>query len=92
MFGFHPRIVHVSKHEAYDDNNNVIRSIYQVVVFGDFGLEWRVNARRFKIIVENHPKSSQNIVLMLETMASIANAISHLVEIKQEVLPKRVNP
>jgi hypothetical protein len=28
MFGFHSRIVHVSKDETYDDNNNVIRSIY----------------------------------------------------------------
>jgi hypothetical protein len=28
MFGFHLGIVHVSKDEGYDDNNNVIRSIY----------------------------------------------------------------
>jgi hypothetical protein len=28
MFGFHPIIVHVSKDKAYDDNNNVIKSIY----------------------------------------------------------------
>ncbi len=29
MFGFHSEIVHVSKNKTYDDNNNVIRSIYQ---------------------------------------------------------------
>jgi hypothetical protein len=28
MFGFHPKIVHVSKDDAYDANNNVIKSIY----------------------------------------------------------------
>jgi hypothetical protein len=58
MFGFHLKIVHVSKDKAYDVNNNVIRSIYQVPILGDFGLEWRVNVRRFKIVVENLLKSS----------------------------------
>jgi hypothetical protein len=28
MFDFHAGIVHVSKDDAYDSNNNVIRSIY----------------------------------------------------------------
>jgi hypothetical protein len=28
MFGFHSKIVHVSKDKTYDDNNNVIKSIY----------------------------------------------------------------
>jgi len=51
-------------------------------VLGDFDLEWRVNVERFKIIVENLLKSFQNIVLMSETITSIANAILHLVEIK----------
>jgi hypothetical protein len=58
MFGFHSRIVHVSKDKAYDVNNNVIRSIYQVSILGDFRLEWRVNAGRFRIVVENLSKSS----------------------------------
>jgi hypothetical protein len=58
MFGFHSRIVHVSKDKAYDVNNNVIRSIYEVPILGDFGLEWKVNGRRFRIIVENILKSS----------------------------------
>jgi Tat protein secretion system quality control protein TatD with DNase activity len=58
MFGFHPRNVHVSKDEVYDHNNNVIRSIYQVIVFGDFGLEWKLNARSFRIVVKNLSKSS----------------------------------
>jgi hypothetical protein len=75
MFGFYTRIVHVSKDEMYDDNNNVIRSIYQVLIFGDFGLEWRVNAGRFKIVVESLPKSSQNIVLTLEIVAFVLNVV-----------------
>jgi hypothetical protein len=65
MFGFHSGIVHVSKDEAYDDNNNVIRSIYQVPVLGDFSLEWKVNCVRFRIVTKNLPKSFQNIILAL---------------------------
>jgi len=57
MFGFHLGTIHVSKNEKYDDNNNVIKYIYQVLVLGDFGLESRVNVWRFKIVVENFPKS-----------------------------------
>jgi hypothetical protein len=51
-----------------------------------------VNVRRFKIVVENFPKSSQNIVLMLEIAAFVTNVVPHLVEINQEVVPKHVNP
>jgi hypothetical protein len=58
IFGFHSKIVHVSKDRAYDVNNNVIRSIYQVPILGDFCLEWRVNAGRFRIVVENLLKNS----------------------------------
>jgi hypothetical protein len=65
MFGFHSGIVHVSKDETYDDNNNVIRSIYQVPVLGDFSLEWKVNGGRFRIVTKNLPKSFQNIILAL---------------------------
>jgi hypothetical protein len=43
--------------KAYDGNNNVIKSIYQVLVFGDLILEWRVNAKKFKIVVKNLLKS-----------------------------------
>jgi len=75
MFGFHLRIFYVSKDEMYDDNNNLIRSIYQVLVFGDFGLEWRVNAGRFKIVVENLLKIFQNIVLTLEIVAFILSVV-----------------
>jgi hypothetical protein len=59
----------------YDDNNNVIRFIYQLIVFGDFGLEWKVNAGKFKIVVENLPKSSQNIILTLEIAAFVVNVV-----------------
>jgi hypothetical protein len=58
MFGFHPRIVHASKDDAYDVNNNVIRSIYQVLVIGDLDLEWKANSKRFNIIAKNLLKSS----------------------------------
>jgi Tat protein secretion system quality control protein TatD with DNase activity len=57
MFGFHPRTIHVSKDDEYDANNNVIRSIYQVSIIGDVGLEQRLNSERFKIIVENLSRS-----------------------------------
>jgi Tat protein secretion system quality control protein TatD with DNase activity len=50
MFGFHPRTVHVSKDETYDDNNNVINSIYQVLVFSDLGLVWRVNVEGSRML------------------------------------------
>ncbi len=39
MFNFHVGAVHVSKDDAYDSNNNVIRSIYQIPVIGDLSLE-----------------------------------------------------
>jgi hypothetical protein len=43
------------------------------------------------IIVKNMLKSSQNIVLTIEITSSIANVITHLVEIKKEVFPKCVD-
>ncbi len=51
-----------------------------------------MNLERFKIIAKKLPRSSHNIVLMLKTRTSIANVISYLVEIKQEVFANRVNP
>jgi hypothetical protein len=53
MFDFHLGTIHVSKDDAYAANNNLIRSIYQVSIINDLGLEWRVNSRRFRIVVEN---------------------------------------
>ncbi len=41
MFNFHQRLIHVSKDDAYDANN-VISSIYQVLIISDLSLEWRV--------------------------------------------------
>jgi hypothetical protein len=76
----------VSKDKTYDDNNDVIISIYQVLVLGNFDFEWKVNVKKFKIIGKNLPKNFQNIVLMPETMTFVS------IEIKQEVVPKRVNP
>jgi hypothetical protein len=59
---------------------------------GEFGLEWKVNVGGFKIFVEILPKSFQNIILRPEIVASVTNAIPHLMEIKLEVVPKCVNP
>jgi hypothetical protein len=39
--------------KTYDGNNNVINSNYQVLVLGDFILEWRVNAEKLKIVAKN---------------------------------------
>jgi hypothetical protein len=64
MFGFHLRIVHISKDDAYDANNNVIRSIYQVPIIGGLSLEWRVNLGRLRIIAKNLPRSFLNTILM----------------------------
>jgi hypothetical protein len=75
-----------------DDNNNVIRSIYQVPVLGDFGLEWKLNAEKFRIITKDFTKSFQNIFLTLKTVTFVTNAILHLMDIKQEVVPKCVDP
>jgi hypothetical protein len=91
MFGFHMGTVHVSKDKMYDDNNNVIRSIYQVLVLGDFSLEWKVNAERFKIVAKDLTKSSENIVLTPKIVTFVANAILYLMDIKQEVVPKCVD-
>jgi hypothetical protein len=91
IFGFHMGFVHVSKDKMYDDNNNVIRSIYQIPVLGDFGLEWRVNAKRFRIVAKDLTKSFQNIVLTPKTTTFVTNTILYLVDIKQEVVPKCVD-
>jgi hypothetical protein len=90
MFNFHPITMHV-KDNAYNVNNNVIKSIFQVLVIGDLGLEWRLNVKRFKIIVENLSKSYHNIIFMPKIVAFVANGIMHLMEIKQGILPNHVD-
>jgi len=52
MFGLQPNTVHISKDDAYDDNNNVTRSIYQVPMNVSQGLEWIFNGRMFKVVGE----------------------------------------
>jgi len=44
MFGFQPRTMHISKDDAYDNNNNVIIIVYQVSIIIAQGLEWTLNA------------------------------------------------
>jgi hypothetical protein len=58
MFGLQPDTIHISKDDAYDDNNGVTRSIYQVPVNVSQGLEWILNGRMFNIVGEKHWKSS----------------------------------
>jgi len=79
------------KDNAYTVNNNVIKSIFQVLIIGDLGLEWRLNVKRFKIIVENLLKNYHNIILMRKIVAFVANGIMHLMEIKQGILPNQVD-
>jgi hypothetical protein len=50
MFGLQPDTVHISKEDAYDDNNNVTRSIYQVPVNASQGLKWIIDGKMFKIV------------------------------------------
>jgi hypothetical protein len=61
MFDFRPWTMHVSKDDAYDANNNVIKSIYHVSIIGDVSLEWRVNVKKFKIIVEIFQKDLRKL-------------------------------
>ncbi len=78
MFNFHPRTMHVFKDNAIDDNNNVIRSIYQILIIDDIGLKWMVNVEKFMIVAKNLSKSLQNIILMPKAMAFIVKALSML--------------
>jgi hypothetical protein len=70
--------MHVLKNKAYDDSNNVIKSIYQVPIIDDLGLKWMANVENFIIIVKNLSKSPQNIILMQKIMASIAKELPML--------------
>ncbi len=75
MFGLQSNIVHISKDDAYDDNYNVTKSIYQVLVNVNQWLEWTFNGERFRIVGENQLKSSQDIVFTLSTTTSITNDV-----------------
>jgi hypothetical protein len=78
MFGFHLRTMHVFKDNAYDDNNNVIKYIYQVPIIDDLGLKWMVNVEKFMIVVKNLLKSPQNVILMPKIVAFIVKALPML--------------
>ncbi len=73
MFGFQLETVHTSKEKVYDDNNDVIRFVYQASITTTQGLEWTLNIGKFNIIGEILPKNFQNIVLMLGIIPFIAN-------------------
>jgi hypothetical protein len=85
MFGFQSRIMHISK-DIYDDDNNVIRSIYQALVNITLALEWTFNVRKFKIIGKNLPKSYLNTILMLSIIVYVANVIVHDFQIKDKLI------
>jgi hypothetical protein len=86
MFGFQLGIMHTFKDNVYDDNNNVIKFVYQALVSTSQGLEWTLNIRKFNIIGENLPKNSWNIVLMLSIIFFIANVIANDFQINNELI------
>jgi hypothetical protein len=57
-FGFQPRIMHISKYNAFYNNNNVITPMYQVSLLSAHRLGWTLCVGGFKTIGENLPKSS----------------------------------
>jgi hypothetical protein len=56
MFGFQPFTVHISKDDAFDDNNSVIKFVYQVLLMSAHGSGWTFCASRFRTLGENYPK------------------------------------
>jgi len=77
--------VHISKENAYDDNNNVIRFVYHASVSTTQGLEWTFNTDKFNIIRENLPKNSQNMVLMLGIVPFFVNVIANDFQVTNEL-------
>jgi hypothetical protein len=71
---------------VYDDNNNVIRFVYQDLVTTIQGLEWNFNIGEFNIIGESLPQNSQNIVLMLSIISSIANVIANDFQVNNKLI------
>jgi hypothetical protein len=58
MFDLQSNTIHISKDDAYDDNNSVTTSIYQVPMNASQGLEWILNGRMLKVVGEKQLKSS----------------------------------
>jgi hypothetical protein len=85
IFGFQIGIMHILKDNVYGDNNNVIKSVYQAPLPIPQGLEWTFNAERFRIISENLPKSSHNVVLMSSTTTFIVNVTTIVLRTNQWV-------
>ncbi len=81
MFGFHPRTVHVFKDNAYDDNNNVIISIYQVPIIDELGLKWMVNVEIFMIIAKNLSKAPK-MLFSCQKLWHLLLGITHVVKVK----------
>ncbi len=86
MFGFQLETMHTFKDNVYDDNNNVIKFVYQALVTTPQGLEWTLNTGKFNMIGETLPKNSWNIFLMLSTILFIANAITNDFQINNELI------
>jgi hypothetical protein len=49
-------IMHNFKDDAFDDNNNVIKSIYHVLFSSAHGLEWTFRAKKFRIVGKKLPQ------------------------------------
>jgi hypothetical protein len=56
MFEFQPLTMHISKDNAFANNNNVTKSVYQVLLLNAHELGWTFCASRFRTIGENSPK------------------------------------
>jgi hypothetical protein len=78
--------MHISRDNAYDDNNNVIRSVYHALVTNTQGLEWTFDINKFNIIGKNLFKNSQNIVLILGTILFVINDIANDFQVNDELI------
>jgi hypothetical protein len=48
LFGFQCSYIHVSKDDAYDNNNVVKNSIYQESISNTNGVHWDIKAKRYR--------------------------------------------
>jgi hypothetical protein len=53
MFSFQHGSLHIFKDAAYDANNNISSSVYQISIATIQGQEWVVSSRRYKVVCAN---------------------------------------
>ncbi len=83
MFGFEYGTVHISNDDAYNDNNNVTKSIYQIQFSTRRACNGWSIVNIFKIIDNSMSKTSQNNMFMLGIFPYVVNETEHGVEVKQ---------